>query len=215
MNSCNYKYTIIFLHGMYQDNKSLDNLVKDIINYNNLIKVILPNAPIRTITWPNKPENNVNSWYNYFTRQDGTMEHDEINIKQFNKQTDKINEMIENEIKILGDSRKIIIGGVSQGGTLALNIALTSKYKLGGYIGIHTILMNNVISLTNKMNKLPIFLFSGEKDQIYNIKLQKYSFKELYKFGYEINWEIEDLTHCQYSEKENKFIINAINTIIL
>eukprot|EP00966_Prymnesium_polylepis_P272955 6305842-Prymnesium_polylepis.1 len=42
------------------------------------IKFVFPRAPIRTITWPSGPEANVASWYNYYTRRDGCLEHDVI-----------------------------------------------------------------------------------------------------------------------------------------
>ena len=84
-------------------------------------------------------------------------------------------------------------------------------HKLGGLIGIHTIFMDNIIS-TNNMNKIPIYLFSGDDDNIYNIKLQKQSLKKLYKLKYEIKWHIEpNLKHCEYSSEENIFVLEALN----
>ena len=41
------------------------------------------------------------------------------------------------------------------------------------------------------MNKIPIYLFSGDNDSIYNIILQKHSLKKLYKLKYQIKWHIE------------------------
>ena len=55
-------YTIIILHGMFQTNKSLFSTANAIQNYNKNIKIILPNAPKRTISWNNVRENNVSSW---------------------------------------------------------------------------------------------------------------------------------------------------------
>jgi predicted esterase len=207
-------YTIIILHGMYQDYTSLLELSNDIQKHNRNIKVILPNAPRRTINWSNGKEENIRAWYNYYTRRDGEMRHDIIEHTHFIDQTERINKIIDGECKLIS-SKNIIIAGVSQGGTIAFNIGLHSPYKLGGIIGIHTVFMDNIISINN-MNKIPIYLFSGEKDSIYNIKLQKRSCKNLYKLNYKIEWYIEsNLEHCEYSSQENLFIVNSIKQILL
>ena len=45
--------------------------------------------------------------------------------------------MIEEEAqKVQGDYSKIILGGVSQGCSVALQTALTAPYTLGGVIGL-------------------------------------------------------------------------------
>ena len=207
-------FTIIILHGMYQNYNSLLVLSKEIQNNNKNIKIILPNAPLRTITWPKKTETNVRAWYNYYTKRDGKMQHDTIDQTHFLEQTTRINKIIYHETRVIS-SKNIIIAGVSQGGTIAFNIGLHSPYKLGGIIGIHTVFMDNIISINN-MNKIPIYLFSGEKDSIYNIKLQKRSCKNLYKLNYKIEWYIElKLEHCEYSSQENLFIVNSIKQILL
>jgi predicted esterase len=204
--------TIIILHGMNQDSNNLYNISKSLQDSNKHIKVIVPDAPIRTITWPQNPEKNVRAWYNYYTRNDGLLQHDDINQDHFLRETKRINNIIKQESALVS-ANKIIICGISQGGTLAFNIALHSSYKLGAMIGLHTIFMDNIIS-TRNVNQIPIFLFSGREDEIYNIKLQRQSIQKLLPFNGNINWHIEkNLKHCQPSSNETKFIINVINSI--
>lgn len=211
----NHLYTIIILHGMFQNSKSLIPLANYIQNHNKNIKIILPTAPIRNISWSNIPEPNISSWYNYYTRNDGLQIHDNINEKHFIQQTNRINNIIDEERKII-NSDKIIIAGISQGGTLALNIGLKYNYKLGGIIGIHTIFMDNIIMLNNLQN-IPIYLFSGTKDNIYNFEFQKKSFKKLKSKNITIsNWFIQNnLGHCEKSDKEFEFIIRSIQNILM
>jgi phospholipase/carboxylesterase len=208
-------YTLIILHGMFQTSKSLISLANYIQNYNKNIKIILPDAPKRNISWTTPPDYNVSSWYNYYTRYDGLFIHDKINKNNFDEQTKRINNLIERESKLVNYD-KIIIAGISQGGTLALNIGLKYPKKLGGIIGIHTIFMDNVI-LLNSLNNIPIYLFSGNKDNIYNIEFQKKSFKKLRSKNITIaNWVIENnLGHCQYSDKEYEFFITSIQNILM
>ena len=211
-----HKYTLILLHGMYESNESLTKLTDKIIKNNKNIKIFLPNAPKRTINWPDQIEENINAWYNYFTCYDGIMDHDDIDIQHFDEQIKRINKIIDDEIKLLnGKAQNIIIGGISQGGTLAFHIGLNYHENLGGIIGIHTTLMDNITQVSNECRKIPIYLFSGNKDQIYNIKLQNRSLRDLKKLKYRIFWHIEkNLKHCEFSKKENPFIVRAINQII-
>ena len=144
------------------------------------------------------------------------MKHDEIDEADFHIQVKRINKIIDEEVKLLdGKSENIIIGGFSQGGTIALHVGLNYSKPIGCIIGIHTILMDNVTCITDECQKIPIYLFSGKKDQIYNIRLQNKSLKALKKLKYEIIWEIErNLTHSEYSAHEYPFIIKAIKRVI-
>ena len=216
LSSKEHKYTLILLHGMNTSNLSLFSLVDEILENNKHIKICLPNSPIRNITWPTEIEYNVNSWYNYFTRNDGILKHDNIDTSHFSEQVKRIYKILDKETKILhGKSENIIIGGISQGGTIALHVGLNYSKKLGGVIGIHTTLMDNITQISKDCQKIPIFLFSGAKDKIYNIKLQNRSLRCLREFKYKIFWQIErKLGHCEYSKKENTFIIDSIKGIL-
>ena len=76
--------------------------------------------------------------------------------------------------------------------------------------------MDNIITLDNLQN-IPIYLFSGSNDKIYNIEFQKQSFKKLkIKNIIPTNWFIEqNLGHCEYSEKELEFIIKSIQNLLM
>ena len=209
-------YTLILLHGMYETTESLIKLTYKLMKKYKKLKIILPNAPKRTINWSEEIEYGVSAWYNYFTRYDGQMKHDEIDNVHFDEQVKRINKLIDEEVKLLnGCADNIIIGGISQGGTLAFHIGLNYHKNLGGIIGIHTILMDNITQISSECQQIPIYLFSGNKDQIYNIKLQNRSLKILRRLKYRIFWHIEkDLKHSEYSKKENPFLIWAIKHII-
>ena len=208
-------YTIIILHGMFQTSKSLISLANYIQQFNKNIKILIPNAPKRNISWNILPNTNISSWYNYYTKYDGLFIHDEIDEKHFYQQTNRINTIINEERKLIC-CNKIIIAGISQGGTLAFNIGLHYTDKLAGFIGIHTILMDNIINLNNLQN-IPIYLFSGKKDNIYNINFQKKCIKKLKLQNINVSkWLIENnLTHCAKSRKEFDFIIKSIQNLLI
>ena len=209
-----HKYSLILLHGMNMQIKELYSITEILQKKYIHLKIIIPTANKMDISWPDGPEYNIRSWYNYYTRNDNQFVHDTINIDDFNYQTNNIFKIIDNERKILKNSKSIIIAGISQGGTLAFNIGLNYFEKLGGIIGIHTIFMDNIIKINNNSNKIPIYLFSGSKDKIYNIKFQDISLDKLRDKKYKIFWYIKKLHHCEYSKYEQNFLFNAINDIL-
>ena len=212
-----HKFKIILLHGMNMNISYLFKTVKYLQKNNKNLKIILPIADKININWPQGIEYNISSWYDYFTRNDNLLKHDEIDIQQFERQTNNIYKIIDNEIKILCESKKIIIAGISQGGTLALNIGINYKCRLAGIIGIHTLFLGDLINIPTinnvyKYTNFPIFLFSGDKDKIYNIKFQDLNLNPLRMKKFKIFWKIEkNLGHCKKSKNELKFISESIN----
>lgn len=204
--------TMIMLHGMYCDASSMKEQYKDLIDKFTYIKFIFVDSPTMTIDWPEGKERNVKSWYNYFTRNDGIMNHDNIDLNHMNTQSKRVLRIIENEIKILKDSKKIYLCGSSQGGTVCLHTLMQCTQSLGGVFCMRTILMNNITHVNSIAKYTPIYIFSGENDEIYLLKLQKRSYIHLEYNGYKINWTIEpELSHSEYTEKESEFIINYMN----
>ena len=209
-------YTCICLHGMYQTNENFNDLGNYLQNNNSNLKLILVNAPIININWPSGIEYNVSSWYNYYSEYNGLMKYDIINNYQFQQQTNRIEKLIENEIKLYNiNPKNIILLGESQGGTVAINAGLKSKYIIGGIIGIHTLFLCNEIKNYEKINNIPLHLLSGENDEIYNIDLQADALSFLIKKNFIINWNIvKNLKHSQYYEKLNQIVLSYINDIL-
>ena len=192
---------------MFQTYKDLIYLKTAIQKQNKNMKVILPTAPLRSISWSKKPLPNVSSWYDYYTQKNGLLEHDEINETHFTEQTQRVYKIIDNERKSIA-AQNIIIAGISQGGTIAFNVGLHYKEPLGAILGIHTIFLNTIIPIES-IQTIPIYLFSGRNDSIYNIQLQESSLAKL-KEKCPIDWHIEDgLNHCEFSHNELKYILSV------
>lgn len=207
-------FTFIMLHPMHCDS----NYFNEFIDYferihklkylYNSIKFILPEAPQITIDYPNNKLYNVNSWYNYYTCYDGIDKIDNINIDDFQKQSERIAKIILNEANLLNKFEHIYLMGVSQGGSLIFNILNMLPRSLGGIFCIKSIYMNKYSKLIKNIST-PIFIFSGKKDNIYSINLQKKVFKILKKRNFKIKWSIiDELDHFSVIDEEHLFIIN-------
>lgn len=201
-------FTVIILHSMYHDYTEFMSILNNKLNNN--IKFIFPDSPLRDINWPNGTEYNVKSWYNYFTNYSGTDKFDKIDIEQFNDMTIWIKTIIDNEIKNLKNPKNIILVGSSQGGALALNIALTYNEILGGVICLRSCLLNYT-PVKIEMNELPIYLFVAEKDNIYSSKLTGKAFKRLTDKNYKVIMHIEkNLNHTDNNINESIFLKKSI-----
>lgn len=204
-------YSIIMLHGMYCDNTSFDDLVIKIQKINQHVKIILPNAPIRDIDWPEGKENDVNSWYNYFTRKDGELEHDIIDKTQYNEESDKIKKIIEEESKYINYSN-IILLGESQGGTIVSKLALETENQIGAFILIDSVFMDNI--LISNVKYPNIYIYSSENDEVYTVELQKNSVKNLRLEHYIVKWYIDKgVNHCDCGPGRDIFILDIVDTL--
>lgn len=217
INSANkHKITFIMLHPMCCNSNYFNNFIEYIKNnytqsqYLKNIKFIFPDAPIINIDYPENKLYNINSWYNYYSCFNGINRIDKIDTKQFNNQCNRIVKIINNEAKILNDYSKIYLGGVSQGGTLVCNILNKLEYSIGGIFCIKTIYMDKYIKL-KKNNNTKIYIFSGELDNIYSLKLQKFTFDKLKKRNFKIKHTIiKNLDHYEITKYEHQFIIRNL-----
>ena len=204
-------YSIIMLHGMYCDNTSFDTLVSLILNANQNVKIILPNAPIRDIDWPEGRENDVNSWYNYFTCRDGELQHDTIDLTHYNSESRKIKNLIESEGNYI-NYKNIVLLGESQGGTIVSKLATEIEKQIGGFLLIDTVFMDSILLPVVKYPN--IYIYSSEQDEVYTLELQKNSVKNLDLENYIREWYIDKgVRHSEYGDNRDKFILDTISKI--
>ena len=210
-------YSIILLHGMYCNFNSFDNFLlyfKNHLHYKyiyNNIKFIIPNSPNINLHYSSQIINNVNSWYDYFSYNDGLCKIDKIGTTEFNYQSKNIANIIINEFNILKNNTNIYLVGISQGGTLTFNILNYIPFSIGGIICINSIYMDKYIKLNIKKNKTPINIYSLSKDEIYPFKFQKKCFKLLNKKKFKLKLYINKTnTHCDENIDQYKFILNSL-----
>ena len=167
--SGNHVFTVIILHGLYQETLEIEYMIK-IVNCDFIKWIIL--------------EGKGTKWYNYYTQRDNHHRHDKINYTQFKCSCRYLKMIIKRELRYI-PSEKLYIVGISQGGTVCINTALSLKIKLGGIICIDTIFLSDYISdiffIKQKFN-----ILISSKDKIYNPNFQKNCYDLLRFFGNEI-----------------------------
>ena len=205
-----HTHTVILLHSMYCPPDACEMLQKlpsylSRLGHSN-IKFVFPYAPRRTISWPTGPETDVPSWYNYFTRRDGELAHDELDEAHLASQTRRIHAMLDREAALLGgDPRRLILGGSSQGGTVAIHAAVGYGRELGGLLALRSCLIDTVTAPSgrNAAANTPVYVFVAGDDRVYAPELQHRGYGHLESAGFRVEWKTESkLTHWDASRNE-------------
>ena len=159
----NYKYCLVFLHGLGMTVQKFFNffLCEEMINLLTDFKIILPQAPIVPVTIEKR---STFSWFNVIERKFGKP-FDEIFGRQEIIDNGKfIAELIDQEAKALGgDYSKVFLGGFSQGCAMSLYVGLSLPQKLGGiiaYAGYHFEIASEIPDDRN------VLVIHGDNDKI-------------------------------------------------
>jgi len=139
------------------------------------VRVVLPTAPLQEQLcfkdwWVQSRSSKktwslvkFNSWFNYTTDYGGKGENG-LALESLLDCRRLIHNLIREEVQRVGDPRRVILGGASQGGCVALDAAYTYPEELGGVIGIVTHLLN-CTELSPAKKDMPVHLFHETNDR--------------------------------------------------
>jgi len=214
-----HTHTVVLLHGMYtapEDSDTMMELPQSVTRVGLPgCKYVFPRAPRRTISWPTGPEANVASWYNYYTRRDGEHQHDVLNEAHLASQTRRIHSILDREIELLGgDAQRVMLGGCSQGGTVALHATINFNRPLGALICMRSCLIDSVTVPKGRRSpaaSTPVFVFAAALDRVYAPWLQYRGFEMLRNSGFHVEWHVErGLTHWDQSRTEKRVVASWV-----
>lgn len=121
--------TFIFLHGLGDTGNGWASSLAAVRDAH--VKIICPTAPMNKVSINNGFR--MPSWFDLLSLTPEGPE-DEKGIA---KACTLINKIVEDEISQGGiDPRRIVLGGFSQGGALALYYGLTGQHRLGGIVAL-------------------------------------------------------------------------------
>ena len=173
---------IILLHGYGSNMKDLASLSEYIEDDGNLYVSI--NAPIKLVDFGAQSF----AWFEIGPIED--MEQRKYSVQ---KSTDLILNTINHIINVFNtDSTPIVLAGFSQGGMMAMNIALTSDQKFDGVAALSSRLITNP---SNKINNLNFFISHGTKDNVIDISEGHNTRDLLEKYGHNVKYKEYDMGH--------------------
>jgi len=190
--------TLIFLHGLGDYGESWSEAFAEyrIPEAARHVKFLFPTAPVQKVTLNMGMP--MTTWFDIHGLDQNAKE-DQAGIEKSSK---LLQDMIEQEIQSGISPERVIVGGFSMGGAVALHAALTSPHRLGGVLALSTWLPLSttfpqaLISGDKKVN-LPILQCHGNQDPMIQIRwarlteqgvkamgLKQYEFKEYNNMGH-------------------------------
>lgn len=186
--------SVIWLHGLGADGHDFESIIPELkLPDDHGIKFIFPHAPKRTITVNQGAY--MRAWYDIASLDKRGLDGDKTGVQDSIAQ---VNALIRQEIQNGISRQRILLVGFSQGGAIALQIALQSPKSYGGVIALSTYLMF-MDELKPATQTTPIFMAHGTQDTIVPFALAELSHTLLKQKGYDITWHTYPIEHsiCQ------------------
>mmetsp|Transcript_101189 Transcript_101189/g.292615 ORF Transcript_101189/g.292615 Transcript_101189/m.292615 type:complete len:423 (+) Transcript_101189:3-1271(+) len=220
------EWSLVYLHGFSNKAGDYAHFPHYFSASGASLRVVLPTAPQQEQTcfkdwhvWRGAKLQwrriKFNSWFDYLTDRGGRSEND-IELQSLLAMRARIHGVIRQEVQRVGDPRRVIVGGASQGCCLALDAALTYPEELGGVIGLVGHVLGST-PLDAGKRSMPVHLFHEASDQEMRWSWVKHTVKRLVDAGFNVISRREaDPAGCGHwiQEIEGRWIRSALRCII-
>lgn len=210
--------TVIFLHGLGDSGAGWAPVARLLARNPKLhhVKWILPHAPVQRVTL--NFGMSMPSWFDIASLDadlmsdmsaDGIRSDRAEDQEGILKSAMAVGGIISGEVDAGIDSKRVVVGGFSQGAALSLVTGLTSERRLGGLACLSGWLpMSGKMKsmMTDAARTLPIFFGHGEKDPVVQFKYGKKSYdflKEALKFKDAEGEDVKGLSWNEYPDLEH------------
>ena len=187
----NPETTIIWLHGLGASGHDFEPVVPEFrFSREKPVRFIFPHAPELPVT--------INggyvmpAWYDILA-----MDVDrKVDAEQLRASAAMVAELIRQERERGIASENIILGGFSQGGAVAYELALSYPERLGGLFALSTYFATaDSIGLSEANRQLPVFIAHGRFDQVVAEHLGQAAQQKLQELGYEPEYHAYGMEH--------------------
>lgn len=188
----NPDYVIIWLHGLGADGHDFEPVVPQFQNPKHTFRFIFPHAPVQPVTINGGMA--MRAWYD-ITAMDIHRHVDENGIKQ---SAQLVSSLIDKQLNNGFEPDHIVLAGFSQGGAMALHMALTGQHKLAAVIALSCYLpIPGVLNSQHKMTNqdTPFFMAHGQHDPVVPYALGEQSKELLAKAGFKVAWHQYPIQH--------------------
>ncbi|KAI8889361.1 Phospholipase/carboxylesterase [Backusella circina FSU 941] len=207
--------TVIWLHGMGDTGIGWLFMTEELAPRFPFIKWILPNAPLREVSFDKGVT--IPAWFDV-NSFDKSAHLDKIDEKGMLESVDTVNQLVQREIDHGIPSDRIIVGGFSQGCVISLLTAVSTPFSLSAVIACSGWLalgekLDSFGSESNK--KIPILICHGEEDEVVRFKYGSATARYLKKRGYNVEFKgYPELGHAS-EPQELEDISNFIKSRLL
>lgn len=192
---------IIFLHGLGDVGRSWSPFFEGLYRRFPHLLFTFPNAPKRPVTLNGGYK--MPAWYDIVSLDDSAAE----DKKGFDESAAQVSLLVQS-LQAQGiPSSRILLGGFSQGGAVALYTALTLSLDLAGLVILSSYLpfaRAHPYTASLPTQKYPIFFGHGSDDPVIAMKWGKQSSDRLASFGFPVQFESYPGMDHSASQKEQK-----------
>lgn len=186
---------IIWMHGLGADAYDFCELPAQLQLPESLaIRFIFPHAPLRAVTLNGGYK--MRAWYDLYGLEDHhRSQEDEAGLRL---SQEAIEVLINAQIEAGMPTQRIMLGGFSQGGAMALFCGLRYPQNLGGILALSAYLPS-ASSLKQEArpenHTIPIFMAHGKNDAVVSVAWAEKSCAHLRELNYTVDWHSYPMEH--------------------
>ena len=184
---------VVWLHGLGADGHDFEPLVPE-LHWPDApaLRFVFPHAPVRPVTINGGMP--MRAWYDIVSLGSGR-DHDQQGITDSDNQ---VAQLVRRERERGIAAERIVLAGFSQGGAIALQLALRFAEKLAGLIALSTYLLldHRLVAEAHESNLgLPVFVGHGTQDPMVPCRLGEQLAARLRDMGYAVEWRSYAMPH--------------------
>jgi phospholipase/carboxylesterase len=190
---------VVWLHGLGADGHDFEPLVPE-MRWPGApaLRFVFPHAPVRPVTINGGMP--MRAWYDIVSLGSGR-DHDQRGIAD---SVDQLARLVRRERERGIAAGRIVLAGFSQGGAIALQLALRFREKLAGLIALSTYLLldHRLAAEAHESNLgLPVFVGHGTQDPMVPYRLGEQLAGRLRDLGCAVEWRSYAMPHSVCPEE--------------
>jgi len=191
--------SIVWLHGLGADGHDFEPVVPFLLWPGApSIRFVFPHAPMRAVTI--NAGMRMRAWYDVRSF-DAERGHDENGIAESLAQ---VAALIRREQSRGIAPERVVLAGFSQGGAIAIQLALRYPHRLAGLIALSCYLLhgNRLQTQLNPANLgLPVFMAHGTMDPVVPFSWGESAARTIGSMGYPVEWHAYEIEHSVSPEE--------------
>lgn len=192
-------HAVVWLHGLGADGNDFAPIVPQLrAAQARAVRFVFPHAPVRPVTVNGGMA--MRAWYD-IRGFEIARDQDTEGIEQSMRQVQKL---LERELERGIEPHNLVLAGFSQGGALALRLALSLPNGLAGAIGLSCYLLEASSLhqwLTPAGRQTPVFMAHGTHDPVVPVALGRAAVKTLAEHHVAVDWSEWPMQHAVAPEE--------------
>jgi phospholipase/carboxylesterase len=185
--------SVIWLHGLGADGHDFEPIVPELaLGDEAPLRFVFPHAPVRPVTINGGMS--MRAWYDIVSL--GLDDRaDEAGILD---SAARLEALVERERERGIPPERVVVAGFSQGGAIALYVALSSAARLAGLMALSTYLpMPGALTAARepRHTDMPVFMAHGQFDPVVPVMAGRASRQVVESLGYAVEWHDYPMAH--------------------